>query len=465
MILAMLLSFSASAFAGSGTKEDPYTTEEVVNLNNSGDVAWVKGIIVGYYNSGKLVTSGFNSSQNTNVAISSDGETTLVPVELKDDYRTQINLYDNPGNLGKEILLKGSLIAYFGKTGLKSLTAFEWADTTPAAVATPTFSHDNGNYETEQTVEILCETEGAEIYYTTDETTPSASSKLYTAPIAVSETTTLKAIAIKGEDMSAVSTCKLLFLGKPVSIADFISNADKENASVLNDVVVAYHHNSNLYVQDETGYLLIYGNTSVKYNPGDVISGISGKYNVYSTLPQMKEASVPTASSTQDAPEQREISIEDQSKLTISDASSCVILVNETLTEAPDWTNGTKSNATLSSGKTLRNEFLHKLNTEVDTPYDITCIVNIYNGNIQFFPIAIEATTTGVEGISKDNSVYANNGKVYINTVAGEEIEIYNIAGQRIANIIATEGLNAISVDTYSVVLVKFGNKVQKVVI
>ena len=466
MLLAMFFSFSASVFAGTGTKEDPYTTTEVVKLGNPGDKAWVKAVIMGYYNNGKLVTSDFTESHVFNFAISSDGGTTIVPVELdKGSIRNELNLYENPDHFGKEVLLEGSLIAYFGKPGLKDLTAYEWADNTPPAVATPTFSIASGTYQTEQTVEILCETEGAKIYYTTDETTPTTASTLYTEPIAISETTTLSAIAIKGEDKSAVSTCKLSFPSEEVmTIADFITNADKENISTLNDVVVVYHILSNLYVLDETGYLLIYGPTSKYYNPGDVISGIYGKYNEYNSLPQMKGATIPDASSTQEAPKPRPVTKEEQANLTIRDASSYVVLVNETLTEAPDWTNGDKTNATLSSGNTLRNEFKHKLDTEVDTPYDITCIVSIFKGKIQFFPISIEATATGVEGVTKDNSVYANNGKVYINTTAGNEIEIYNVTGQRIANTIATEGLNAVSVDASSVILVKVGNKVHKVV-
>ena len=466
LLLAMLLSTSASIFAGSGTKEDPYTTADVITLDNPGTTVWVKAVIIGYFTNDDPITSGFNESHIYNVAISSDGGQTLVPVKISGNYRDELNLYDNPGNVGKEILLEGKLEEYFSKPGIKSITAYEWSDNTPPAVMTPTFSHANGTYETEQMVEIFCETEGAKIYYTIDETTPTSSSTLYTAPIAVSTTTTISAIAIKGEDMSAVSSCKLSFLAaEPMSIADFISNADKDNISTLNDVVVVHHANKNLYVKDQTGYLLIYNSTSNSYNPGDVISKIYGNYNKYYDLPQMINAYVPDACSKQDAPEPRPISIEDQSNLDLSDLSSHVKLVNETLTIAPDWTNGDRTNATLSSGKTLRNEFGLILNTMVDTPYDITCIVGVFKGNIQFYPIIIEVASTDVDEVTKASSIYGLNGKIYIDTEVGKEIDIYNITGQKIANKIAEEGLNTIEVELYSIVLVKVGNKVQKVVL
>ena len=73
------------------------------------------------------------------------------------------------------------------------------------AVSTPTFSPAGGTYTTEQTVTISCATSGATIYYTTDGTTPSASSTEYNAAITISETTTLKAIAVKDGTSSSVA--------------------------------------------------------------------------------------------------------------------------------------------------------------------------------------------------------------------------------------------------------------------
>lgn len=74
--------------------------------------------------------------------------------------------------------------------------------------ATPTFSPDpeNGPFTGEQNVTISCDTPGATIYYTTDGTTPTINSTVYTSAIPVSETTTIKAIAVaSGYDNSEVA--------------------------------------------------------------------------------------------------------------------------------------------------------------------------------------------------------------------------------------------------------------------
>jgi len=65
-------------------------------------------------------------------------------------------------------------------------------------VATPTFNPPTGVYTSIQSVTISCDTEDAEIRYTLDGTDPSQTNgEIYSTPIEVSESTTIKAIAYK----------------------------------------------------------------------------------------------------------------------------------------------------------------------------------------------------------------------------------------------------------------------------
>jgi len=77
------------------------------------------------------------------------------------------------------------------------------------AAATPTFSPAPGTYTAAQSVILADTTTGAQIYYTTNGTTPTTGSTLYSSstPIAVSSTTTINAIAVAaGYSNSAVAT-------------------------------------------------------------------------------------------------------------------------------------------------------------------------------------------------------------------------------------------------------------------
>ena len=76
--------------------------------------------------------------------------------------------------------------------------------------ATPTFSVASGTYTSAQAVTLSDSTSGAKIYYTTNGTTPTTASTLYSGPITVGATETLHAIAVAtGYSTSAVGTAAL----------------------------------------------------------------------------------------------------------------------------------------------------------------------------------------------------------------------------------------------------------------
>ena len=126
-------------------------------------------------------------------------------------------------------------------------------------VATPTFSPAAGTYYEAQNVTISCTTTGATIYYTTDGTTPTTSSSVYSSPIAISTTTTVKAMGVKsGMDNSSVATATYTF---PTISTIAEARALAVNAYAMVQGVVTFIDGRNVYVQDETAGIDLYLNT------------------------------------------------------------------------------------------------------------------------------------------------------------------------------------------------------------
>ena len=122
------------------------------------------------------------------------------------------------------------LLIYPELEGFSTLTTVEryFATPTPAyannissilgVVADTKFSRDRGFYDSAFTVTIVCDTPGAQIRYTTDGSTPTATSgKIYTTPVTITTTTTLRACAFKPGYLSpAVDTQTYIFLNNVI---------------------------------------------------------------------------------------------------------------------------------------------------------------------------------------------------------------------------------------------------------
>jgi len=108
----------------------------------------------------------------------------------------------------------------------------------PPAASTPVFSLASGTYTSAQTVTISDATGGATIYYTTNGTTPTAASTAYTAPIAVSSSETLTAIAIApgfatSAAASATYTLNLAGLTPTPTISASSNNNGAQNGAAI----------------------------------------------------------------------------------------------------------------------------------------------------------------------------------------------------------------------------------------
>lgn len=164
----------------------------------------------------------------------------------------------------------------------------------PDKVATPTFSPAGGEYDEAQSVTIACATEDATIYYTIDGTNPSTSSSVYSSAIAVSETTTIKAFAVKDgmtDSDIASATYTISAGGDPTPTVTFnyedykgegTSSSGSEYTMVKTDIVSigsttffgnnSYAHfyaNGVITVTPSTGVTIkeiVIGTTSTSYN-------------------------------------------------------------------------------------------------------------------------------------------------------------------------------------------------------
>jgi hypothetical protein len=161
--------------------------------------------------------------------------------------------------------------------------------------ATPTFSVASGTYTSTQTVTIADATSGVTIYYTTNGTTPTTSSTVYTGPIAVSSTETLEAIAAVGDPVvSAVAT------------ATYTINSNQSTVTatpVFSMAAGTYTHALNGFtITDATPGATIHyttnGTTPTTRSPvfsGSVVVGLTTTFQAIAVAPGYSTSALATA--------------------------------------------------------------------------------------------------------------------------------------------------------------------------
>ena len=159
---------------GSGTADDPYNVAAGIGLQSEEPIAWVHGYIVGAVKSGLSSVTG-NADINwsapfdlaTNVVIADDAscneisQCIIVNLPAGKPLRTQVNLMDNPDNLGKRLAVNGKLRKYFNQAGLRdsggteSDFVLEGGVTPPPTPGTEIFSETFANGQGDFTIQDI----------------------------------------------------------------------------------------------------------------------------------------------------------------------------------------------------------------------------------------------------------------------------------------------------------------------
>lgn len=131
--LPVTISASLMTLSGAGTKENPFTVEDVIALNGSLGTSqkyWVIGYILGSYANGGKIAS---PAVNTNLALGGTADaTTFIPAELAtvtsgSGARAALNVVEHTDNIGKQVKVCGTLETYFSVAGVKNVkTADEY---------------------------------------------------------------------------------------------------------------------------------------------------------------------------------------------------------------------------------------------------------------------------------------------------------------------------------------------------
>ena len=244
-----------------GTKNNPYTVSEAIDATpTSGTSAnvYIHGIVSAFYGD-NIVSDG----SNYRYYISDDGTTTsqLLVYKGKGLNEVAFSAADDL-QIGDEVVIYGGLTTYRDAAEIASgnyLISLVRVE----KPATPTFSVEEGTYTEDQSVEIACATDGATIYYTIDGTIPTAQSTEYTAAISISETTTIKAIAVKDDVASDVASVTYTINKEPfITLSTTSVAATAEGAD--GTITVTYNNLTNVLA--EVQFFESDGTTSAEYN-------------------------------------------------------------------------------------------------------------------------------------------------------------------------------------------------------
>ena len=252
-------------------------------------------------------------------------------------------------------------------------------------VATPVLSPEHGtHFIGSQEVTITCATEGATIHYTTDSVY-----QVYTEPITLTETATVKAYAELNGAQSTTASAKYYKDEVVNNIAEANALENKTDFFFNGNVVVVYQNGSNLWIKDATGYGLIYGNQVGEMAEGATLN-VGWTAQTYLFRGMIHEYQYPKNVTASDAALETITPTEyTESQLTTDNINERVIVKGLTLTAGDD-----AKYLYTADGMAIYNQFNIEYPTlEEGKTYDVEGMVSYYNEAVQIMPIAITEST------------------------------------------------------------------------
>ena len=293
-----------------------------------------------------------------------------------------------------------------------------------ATIAAPRFNPAGGTYYVAQNVEISA-TEGATIYYTIDGSDPTTSSTVYSEPINVASTTTIKAIATKDDLVSSVASATYTIeqITTVNNIAEYVALGTGAYAAIANPVTVYFVKGQNVWVMDESGRMCIYGKVvgNMNYKSGDVIPGGFGGYlKEYNGGPEMtfegdqnlfgfQEATIHGDAIAPEVVTTANVSTDiwghyvEIKKATVSDVNNKNFNINDAAGTLAGY-----------------NGMSVTLPTDLEIEYNITGIVASHNNNVRLLPSNFEKI------INIDDLSTVDNIAALLATAEGTDVKISN---------------------------------------
>ena len=258
-----------------GTADNPISASAAIAIAQANPAsefenAYVKGIVC---QSGSINTSG-----QVNYYVSDDGSTDSKFEMYKGKYIGGADFTDKTNlNVGDLVVATGTLMYYNGNQA-----EFKENNEVVSVFRAPRFSPAGGIYTEAQNVTLSAEI-GATIYYTLDGSVPTGNSLVYSSPLSISATTTVRAIAVKAGVSSGVATTVYTInsgandgsLEKPFTVSEAIAAAQAQGTTAS----TTEYYVKGIVSAITTAYNSQYGNVS--FNISEDGSSTAAQFMAY----------------------------------------------------------------------------------------------------------------------------------------------------------------------------------------